>query len=258
MKPLIKILFAILITIFLCSCSKDTIVNTGSSSGPFTLNGTIDHWTYGGNIMLKAELFDANNFMPILVLDSNVVSTNGAFTLKLRDVPDSLLYLITFHSDSTCVNNVTVNPPSTKSNYNPTLTNPGSEPDGLDLYNDSNRIGFIYRSNYGPDTIFITGWYVAYYLYLNQNVSITGSIICNYYEQYHDTTIYDFSGTRGWNKVVVFINSLTDYSYKITVSANEPAGGKWRAYPVTNDALSNKLSLSQRMFSLNNKGIHCR
>ncbi len=253
MKSLIKLLITIFVVIFIYSCSNDTIVNNTTPSQLFTMNGTIENWILGGNVKLKAELFDINLFIPPLVLDSTIMNTNGAFTLNLKNAPDSLLYPITFTYDSSCTGNVTVNPPNTKSNFNPNLTFPY----GLDLYNDSVFIGFIYRSNYGPDTTDITGWFFAHYLYLNQNVSITGSIICNSGTE-QDTTIYNFSGTRGWNKVVVLVNSNTQYGSTVTISAIEPAGGKWRAYQVPNDAISNKLSLRQRMFSFNNNCVHCR
>jgi hypothetical protein len=246
MKSLNRILITVFAAIFIYSCSDDTTVNNPPPPpGPFTLNGTIEPWTLGGNVKLKAELFNINPFIPPMVLDSTTVSTNGAFTLNLNDAPDSMLYPITFTYDSSCTGNVTVNPSNTKGNYNPNL----SYPYGLDLYNDSMPIGFIYRSNYGPDTIFVPGWFFAYYLYLDQNVSITGSVICDSF----NTTTYNFSGTRGWNKVVVLFNSFN----QVTVSATEPAGGKWRVNLITKDALSGKLSLRKRMFSFNNC-ITCR
>lgn len=246
MKSLIRILITVFVVIFIYSCSE-TPVNPPPPPSDL-LNGTIENWILGGNIKLKAELISISYFTYV-VLDSTIVNANGAFTLKLRNAPDSLLYPITFTNDSLCTGIPTVNPSNTKSNFNPNLNYPG----GLDLYNDSTQIGFIYRSNYSPDTILIPGWFFAYYLYLDQNVSITGSVVC-YNGPNPDTTIYNFSGTRGWNKVVVLVNSYTH----ATVSATEPAGGKWRAYLMTNDALSNKLSLRQNIFKLNNTCNSCK
>jgi hypothetical protein len=255
MKTLILITNTIFLTlfiaIFLYGCTENNAVNNGTSSGPLILNGTIENWSHGGNIKLKAEVFDTSGY-PNLVLDSNIIGIGGAFSLKLKNVPDSLLYSIIFHSDSSYIINVDVNPANTKSNFSPCLMYPRNAPYGLDLYNDSLFMGFIYRSNYDPDTIFFAGWYYTFYLYLNQNVRITGSTIHNYLP-YHDTVIYDLSGIQGWNKVVVFVNSYTDYTLKVTISANEPTGGKWHAYTYTSDLLSGKSFIRQHLFRLNNK-----
>lgn len=237
MNTLLKILLVSFITIFLYSCGEDTIVTT--SSGPFALSGTIQNWTLGGNIKLRAEIYDTNFFL-VRVLDSNFVSINGEFNLKPKNPPDSLLFPITylFQPRDSCTISVEVNPPDAKGNEL-----------ALDLYNDSMQIGWIYRSN---DTTYpTTGRFWTYYAYLNKSVRITGSIICNS-SPFHDTTIYNFSGIKGWNKVVEFVNSWTDSTSKVTYSNTEPAGGKWWAHIRQGNDLSSKSRFSGRMFGKNN------
>lgn len=239
MKTIIKTLSIFIIIFFIHSCSNDTVVSPPPVSGPFILSGNIENWTLGSGIKLRAELYDSNYVLP-LILDSNIIS-NGAFSLKFNTPPDSFLYPIIFYSDTSCVNNVTINPSNTKS----------SNSVGLDLFNDSVQIGYIYRSNYVMDTIPIVGQFFTYYLYLNQNVSITGSLICNNV-YYHDTIIYNVSGTKGWNKMVVLYNSYSNNSMKVTVSSNEPAGGKWYVHAWMSNAASNKSLFRQRIFNFNN------
>jgi len=248
MKLLIKILITVFITICFYSCSEDTINNT--ETGPFTLNGTIENWTYGGNIMLKAELYDTT-YHQKLVLDSNIIGSGGAFSVKLRNVPVNLLYTINFVSDSEYIANVTVNPPNTKSNWCSILTHPiGCAPVGisLSLYNsnDSIPIGFIYRGG----TVNISRWFSGFYLYFDQDVIISGTMILNY-PPYDDTTFYDLSGKQGWNEVVVLFDSLNNSTFRATISASEPPGGKWRAY-IPSDALYGKSVLRKDLFKLSN------
>jgi hypothetical protein len=247
MKTSIRILVSVFTILFIYSCGNDTIVNPVTSSGPFTLNGNIENWIYGGNIKLKAQLSDTNYFGNSMLLDSNIVSVNGAFSLKLNVPPDSLLYPITFYPDTTCIVNVNVNPPNTRSSN---ILN-------LNLFSDSMQVGYIYRSNYINDTAIVPGEFFVYYMYLNQNVSITGSVICsNIY--YHDTIVYNFSGIRGWNKVVIYYESITNNSLKYIISTNEPAGGKWFALNYWKGyAYSDEPALRQRIFRFN-ECIPCR
>jgi len=246
MKTTIKFLLAAILIILMYSCSNDTVINTTTTSGPYTLSGNIENWNLGGNIKLKAELYDSNFSMQPIVLDSTTISNSGAFSLKFNVPHDSLLYPITFNTNPSCIVNVTLNPPSTKSSYSVNLV----------LYNDSILIGYIYRSNYMIDTTPLPGQFLDYNMYLNQNVSITGSVMCNN-GYYHDTTIYEYSGARGWNNVVVLYNSYTANSMNVTVTANEPAGGKWFARAWTGDAVSAKSSFMQRIFIFN-KCITCK
>jgi hypothetical protein len=246
MKSLIKIVIVVFAVIFIYSCSNDTSVNNipPPPSGLYTLNGTIENWTLGGNIQLKAELFDTNIYGNSIVISTDTVSTGGAFSLEFNVPNDSFLYPIAFNIDTSCISTVIVNPAGTKS----------SSSVGLGLFNDLSHFGYIYKSNYNTDTTFVPGIFFVQYLYLNQNVSITGSVIC-IDSNFQSTISYNFSGVRGWNKVVVLYNSYTD----ITVSANEPAGGKWYVdtYIRAGDTHYGETSFRQRMFRFNNC-ITCR
>lgn len=198
--------------------------NVTGPSEVFILSGTIENWSYGGNIMLKAEVYDTA-YHQKLVIDSNIISSGGAFSIRLRDVPINFLYSINF-SDSMYTANVTVNPPNTKSNKCFILTHPmGTFPVGvsLSLYNgnDSVPIGNIFRAG----SINTSGWFYGIYLYFNQNVTISGTLI--YYSG--DTAHYNLLGKQGWNEVVIQTGSLSNFMYRGNISASEPPGGKWKA-----------------------------
>lgn len=206
---------------FFLGCSD----NVTGPTDVFILSGTIDNWTYGGNIMLKAEVYDTT-YHQKLVIDSNIISPGGAFSIKLRTVPVNFLYSINF-SDSLYIANVTVNPPNTKSNKCYILTHPmGVFPEAisLSLYNgnDSVPIGNIYRAG----TINTSSWFYGFYLYFNQNVTISGTLIYSS----GDTAYYNLPGKQGWNEVVIRTDSVSNFKFRGYISASEPPGGKWKAY----------------------------
>lgn len=210
------ILITILTAVLFYTCSENASVFI-TPAGPFTISGTIENWTLGSKVKLKALVYDTNS--NTLTLDSTFVSSNGSFTLKPKMLTDSILYQIAFSPDTSCVINVTINPPNTRaSNF-------------LEFYlfRSDSIIGHIYRSNYREDSL-RSGQFSVYYVYLNQSVRITGSEICSYPPYFYDTLIYEFSGTGGWNKPVWFINSFTKNSLRATFSATEPSGGKWYAH----------------------------
>ena len=76
MKSLIRILITVFAVIFIYSCGNDTIVNNPPPpSGLFTLNGTIENWTLGGNIQLRAFLSDTNFWGNSIVISTDTIST---------------------------------------------------------------------------------------------------------------------------------------------------------------------------------------
>jgi hypothetical protein len=246
MKKTIRIILLVFITIFFYTCSDNSIDNPIPQPGSFILSGTAENWIYGENVLLIATLSDTDYYFQNYVVDTALISNNGAFSLELGSVPDSLLFPVTFNLDSLCVSNVVINPTNIKS----------SQTLGLNLQSDSTN-GYMIRSNYAVDSIIIPGQFFVYYLYLNQNVSITGSVICNY-GYYSDTAIYNFIGVQGWNKIVINYESVTYNSYKYTVSNNEPAGGKWFPSIFNFDMLSNKSSVNRHIFRLDKICASCK
>lgn len=204
---------------FFCSCKEDTVTNSSNSE---VISGTIENWTQGGNIILKAEVYDTN--FNSLVIDSTIVSSNGSFSLKLKNVPDSLLYPLVFRPDSAFREvNVMVNPSNTKFSRHGCLIFPvGVAPYGLNLYSGTQRRGWIYRSNNDSLTYFY-----SFYAYFNQSVTITGFTI-GYFYFYSDTAIYNISGVQGWNRVTVRFPRR--FESQFNYSEIEPAGGKWIYY----------------------------
>lgn len=242
MRLLIKFLPAFFAAVFFYTCGEDTIVTNITPSGPFTLTGKVQNWMYTKNIQLKAELWDTNGFY--IVMDTTTIGADSMFTVRLGTPPDSLLFPITFYPDTFCITNVTVNPPSARTSYTISLA----------LFHDSAlSAGEIYRSNYQAESLLVAGQFFVYYLYLNQTMSVTGSVICNY-APFSDTTIYNFSGTRGWNRIVTLFNSVTQFTTKRTVSAIEPAGGKWW---LLSQPSADRTYLRRRIFGLS-KCIHCK
>jgi hypothetical protein len=246
MKSLIKILPALFITILLYSCAEDT-VSPSESTSLINISGKIEDWAFGDSLILKAELLEPFVYNDY-VLDSCTIHSDGSFSINLKIPPDSMLSVFNINWDTACRGNVVVNPPDIKTSSFISL-------EIYSVFSDSFSIGSVSRRN-PRDTSNWTkpGDFGVYYLYSNNNGSVTGTEICNDVWFFPDTTIFNINGIKGWNKIVYNYLSYSSSSVKMLVNTTEPAGGKW--YAQMN--FDSKLRDSKKSFKFINKCLSCQ
>lgn len=247
MKTTFRIVLLAFITTIFFSCSEDTINNDPTSpSGSFKLSGTAENWTYGASITLSAILYDTGYNYERYDVDTDLIANDGTFSIDLRSVPDSLLYPVSFNLDSFCTSSVVVEPANVRI----------SESLGLSLQSDSLN-GYLKRCNYASDSTLIPGQFFVEYIYLDQNATLMGSIVCSF-EEYTATVIYNFTGVKGWNKLVYYCESSNNFTSKYTISNYEPEGAKWYPHLWSLNCEQNKSSINKKLFRLDRPCTSCK
>ncbi|HEY3250245.1 MAG TPA: hypothetical protein VGK25_03915, partial [Ignavibacteria bacterium] len=198
------------------------------SEQTYEVTGTVSGWTLG-NKVLKAIVRDSSGSSTFLA-DSTGISSNGAFTLKLKTPPDNFIWIYTIPpTGTTCTGNFTITPSNLK---NASVT--------FSVYDSTGvtAMGSVQRKNSVPPPQ--AGAFLLSYVYFDNNASVTGTRLCYTTPPPSADSINvtcSYSGNKGWQPVVTLWNSFRVWfvppgSYQdIQVSASEPPGGAWYYVP---------------------------
>ncbi len=212
MKKILLFLLLIAVIVIFYKCDDPGVEYKDDR---YEISGTITNWNLGTKI-LKAFVYDSmwvNDF----IADSTLINTNGSFTIKLKEPPENFKYIYSVNSDSFCTNNVQIQPAGTKTTYV-----------FFNVFNDSNHsIGGIIWKNY--DSVITTGSFWADFIYLSNNVSITGTQTCVYGSETYITNFLLSGLKKGWNKT--YYRTLSSFEHEITLI--EPSGGRWDFHPTS-------------------------
>lgn len=197
MKTTFKfILVALSVTFF--SCQKDENLSTGSSSitNAGVLSGTIVNYT--PNSIDSVRVWDTENYIGM-----NKASMTGDFSIDLA-VPHLSKFGAmkgVFVSDTTAMT-------GTVSIYS---------------YLNNNSNGVLLKCNYTTDSFNIVGMAYSFFIYSDKNLTIKGTLVNKYAwdsgtKTSSFTYIYNVNIKKGWNELVIKLNSFTSSQYSLTRS----------------------------------------
>lgn len=208
-------IFFFLIALTLFSCKKDddtpsTVVNS--------ITGQIDNWTQGSDKIMKAAYYKHEEFeITYVEVGSCSIDNNGNFTIKSLSLPKSA-DLISLDS---LINNG-------KQNFKLSNTKVKTlKPDlQLLIYSGNEIIGNVRKGIFTDFDLEKVGDYEVYYIYVDSEVSVTGSnSVTN--SGITSTTNVNIHLGAGWNKVFSKITTVTESLRIKETVMTEPAGGKW-------------------------------
>jgi hypothetical protein len=213
-KRYIILTIVLLIPLVILDCDDSGVMETNEG---YKINGTIINPAPNGKI-LKAFVTDSMGINDFLA-DSVRISSDGSFSLSLKNPPDNLLWMIYSINDSFCVNNLHINPAGSK--FAAVYFNV------FDSLN--NNIGGIAKTNY--DSIPTQGSFIIDYIYCKTAVTVTGSQNCFFGL---DSLIVNtnINNSTGWNVQSSLFSRYMLHNIMINVSSTELSGGSWRFTPI--------------------------
>jgi len=212
-----KILIFIIVlsgAVYLNSCSDNVTNSTGDTV--FNVSGKVENWTYGSKkIVVK---YTVSGYPFKIGLDTAAITIDGNFSCEFKDpLPVDLDTLFISSGGINCTGFININPPGTK--FTSLI---------LEVYDAGDSLtGYIERRNF--DSQLMPGSGFVYYIYLDNNVFISGSETCS---NISDTTTLNcnFTGIKGWQKISESIEEMTLTRITSSISNTEPANTKWYFY----------------------------
>jgi hypothetical protein len=201
------------LAILYLKCGDNAVSTNSVFRGLPGISGKISNWTYGGNFILKAEMFSKlDNFF---ILSSCPIDSLGNFSLSF---PASISDTTIFGGDSlfyeTWPGIISVNPIDAK----------GNEIHNLQVFFDSSYFGSIKKGDYysAPEA----GSFDESFLFVNKDVNVTG-----YKCIASDTLKFNFSAVAGWNMIDRHFERVSAEGNTVLYNNTEPSGGVWKFFP---------------------------
>lgn len=210
MKKLFILLVLVFGIIYYFGCG-DSAVNTTTTNFDGCIKATLSGWI-PGNKLLYAQM--NSNASGIYKVAECTVDSTGNFNLCLPSLSDTTLYSSDSIFYAGChTGNVTFNPPDVR---------------GTQIFNYRVRlgtqiVGAVDCVTYTRSDSIKSGDFEVMYIYVNKNVTVTGSKICN-----SDTLQFNGSAVAGWNKIIKHYVSVSQTGRTILYDGTEPPGAIWR------------------------------
>jgi hypothetical protein len=197
------------LSVFISSCGSDDPVSPGGGTTTTSnINGTIVSYP-GGITIVRARATGSGS----AVVATDTVLANGQFDMNLVTPPANILGSIRTFADDT-IFTVT----DTTAFY--------AQLGALEVYSVSDTLlGTAIKKNF--DTTIVTGSFAVTYLYVDRNVSITGTRTSI---SGSDTSriVANLTLVTGWNVVTSFQTTKSTNLNVVTVSSGEQSGATWR------------------------------
>jgi len=223
MKKLLIFIIIITGAAYLNSCTDNITNSTGTDV--FKVSGKVENWTNGNNKIVA--VYNISGYPFKIGLDTAAISNEGNFEFEIKNpLTENLDTLTISTGGSQCEGLISINPAETK--YTSLV---------LEAYNaEDSLIGYIEKRNF--ETQLMPGAGFVYYIYIENNVSITGTEICS---NITDTTALNcnFTGNKGWQKICESIDDITPTRITCSISNLEPSNTKWYFYSLL-DAKNSK------------------
>jgi hypothetical protein len=210
LKNVILILSISIPSFFYINCDDSgTVVKQNEQ---YCISGKISSWT-GGEKTLHAYIRSSRGGSYSIA--NCPINTGGNFNLCLpAEISDTTLY----SSDSIFYigchgGTVNFNPPDVR----------GTEILSFKVKDGTTIAGYIKCSNY---TTLYPGAYYLMYVWVNKNVTVTGSNVC-----LGDTLNFNGTAALGWTKVSrIYTRVGTTGGNTISYTTTEPGGAEWKYY----------------------------